>query len=75
MYILVVSIGVGVVCGPTVAQRMGACLTTAIMLSSTNAKLCGSFSQRLNCSKGLRVYKNDDLIGVKLGGAVKNRST
>lgn len=61
-----------VVSGPTFAKEMVAGLPTAITLSSTNAKLCGSFSQKLHCSKGFRVYKNDDLIGVQLGGAVKN---
>ena len=61
-----------VVSGPTFAKEMVAGLPTAITLSSTNAELCGSFSQKLHCSKGFRVYKNDDLIGVQLGGAVKN---
>jgi glycerol-3-phosphate dehydrogenase (NAD(P)+) len=61
-----------VVSGPTFAKEMVAGLPTAITLSSTDAELCGSFSQKLHCSKGFRVYKNDDLIGVQLGGAVKN---
>jgi glycerol-3-phosphate dehydrogenase (NAD(P)+) len=61
-----------VVSGPTFAKEMVAGLPTAITLSSTNAELCGSFSRKLHCSKGFRVYKNDDLIGVQLGGAVKN---
>jgi len=61
-----------VVSGPTFAKEMVAGLPTAITLSSTNAELCESFSQKLHCSKGFRVYKNDDLIGVQLGGAVKN---
>ncbi|MFT6329641.1 MAG: glycerol-3-phosphate dehydrogenase (NAD(P)+), partial [Bermanella sp.] len=41
-----------VVSGPTFAKEMVAGLPTAITLSSTNAKLCGSFSQKLHCSKG-----------------------
>ncbi|MFB0912859.1 MAG: NAD(P)H-dependent glycerol-3-phosphate dehydrogenase, partial [Glaciecola sp.] len=61
-----------VVSGPTFAKEMVAGLPTAITLSSTDAELCESFSQKLHCSKGFRVYKNDDLIGVQLGGAVKN---
>lgn len=61
-----------VVSGPTFAKEMVAGLPTAITLSSTNNALCESFSQKLHCSKGFRVYKNDDLIGVQLGGAVKN---
>lgn len=61
-----------VVSGPTFAKEMVAGLPTAITLSSTDTELCKSFSQKLHCSKGFRVYKNDDLIGVQLGGAVKN---
>ncbi len=61
-----------VVSGPTFAKEMVAGLPTAITLSSADAELCESFSQKLHCSKGFRVYKNDDLIGVQLGGAVKN---
>jgi glycerol-3-phosphate dehydrogenase (NAD(P)+) len=61
-----------VVSGPTFAKEMVAGLPTAISLSSTDDDLCESFSQKLHCSKGFRVYKNDDLIGVQLGGAVKN---
>jgi glycerol-3-phosphate dehydrogenase (NAD(P)+) len=61
-----------VVSGPTFAKEMVAGLPTAITLSCTDNELCESFSQKLHCSKGFRVYKNDDLIGVQLGGAVKN---
>ncbi len=61
-----------VVSGPTFAKEMVAGLPTAITLSSTDTELCESFSEKLHCSKGFRVYKNDDLIGVQLGGAVKN---
>lgn len=66
------SIPIAVVSGPTFAKEMVAGLPTAITLSSTDTELCESFSQKLHCSKGFRVYKNDDLIGVQLGGAVKN---
>lgn len=65
-------IAIAVVSGPTFAKEMVAGLPTAITLSSTDTELCESFSQKLHCSKGFRVYKNDDLIGVQLGGAVKN---
>ena len=65
-------IPLAVVSGPTFAKEMVAGLPTAITLSSADAELCESFSQKLHCSKGFRVYKNDDLIGVQLGGAVKN---
>ena len=62
----------GVVSGPTFAKEMVSGLPTAISLSSTHAELAKDFASKLHNSKGFRVYQNDDLIGVQLGGAVKN---
>ncbi|GLR72334.1 NAD(P)H-dependent glycerol-3-phosphate dehydrogenase [Agaribacter marinus] len=61
-----------VLSGPTFAKEMAAGLPTAITLSSTNSDLSSAFSQMLHNPKGFRVYLNDDLVGVQLGGAVKN---
>jgi glycerol-3-phosphate dehydrogenase (NAD(P)+) len=58
--------------GPTFAKEMVAGLPTAISLSSTDEKLAVDFANKLHCSKSFRVYKNNDFIGVQLGGAVKN---
>lgn len=58
--------------GPTFAKEMVAGLPTAISLSSTNEKLAIDFANKLHCSKSFRVYRNDDFIGIQLGGAVKN---
>jgi glycerol-3-phosphate dehydrogenase (NAD(P)+) len=58
--------------GPTFAKEMVAGLPTAISLSSTNEKLAVEFANKLHCSKSFRVYRNDDFIGIQLGGAVKN---
>lgn len=58
--------------GPTFAKEMVAGLPTAISLSSTDEKLAAEFANKLHCSKSFRVYKNNDFIGVQLGGAVKN---
>jgi glycerol-3-phosphate dehydrogenase (NAD(P)+) len=58
--------------GPTFAKEMVAGLPTAISLSSTNEKLATEFANKLHCSKSFRVYRNDDFIGIQLGGAVKN---
>ena len=58
--------------GPTFAKEMVAGLPTAISLSSTNEKLAIEFANKLHCSKSFRVYRNDDFIGIQLGGAVKN---
>lgn len=61
-----------VLSGPTFAKEMAAGLPTAITLSSTNEALATRFSQMLHNPKSFRVYLNDDLMGVQLGGAVKN---
>jgi len=58
--------------GPTFAKEMVAGLPTAISLSSTNDNLAIEFANKLHCSKSFRVYRNDDFIGIQLGGAVKN---
>lgn len=61
-----------VLSGPTFAKEMAAGLPTAISLSSTDETLASEFSDKLHCSTTFRVYKNDDFIGLQLGGAVKN---
>ncbi|WJG10031.1 NAD(P)H-dependent glycerol-3-phosphate dehydrogenase [Aliiglaciecola sp. LCG003] len=65
-------IPLAVLSGPTFAKEMVAGLPTAISLSSTDETLAQEFSQKLHCSKSFRVYNNPDIIGVQLGGAVKN---
>lgn len=61
-----------VLSGPTFAKEMVAGLPTAISLSATDSELARSFGEKLHCAKSFRVYQNNDLIGVQLGGAVKN---
>ncbi|MFC3122343.1 NAD(P)H-dependent glycerol-3-phosphate dehydrogenase [Agaribacter flavus] len=61
-----------VLSGPTFAKEMAAGLPTAISLSSLDHNLSQRFSSMLHNPKGFRVYLNDDLVGVQLGGAVKN---
>jgi glycerol-3-phosphate dehydrogenase (NAD(P)+) len=70
--ILGTEISKAVLSGPTFAKEMAAGLPTAITLSSKDTKLAIAFSQILHNPKNFRVYLNDDLIGVQLGGAVKN---
>ena len=61
-----------VVSGPTFAKEMIAGLPTAITLSSDDPTLASEFAGKLHNAQGFRVYQNHDLIGVQLGGAVKN---
>lgn len=58
--------------GPTFAKEIAAGLPTAISLATTDTEFGISISQKLHCEKSFRVYLNTDVIGVQLGGAVKN---
>lgn len=61
-----------VLSGPTFAKELAAGLPTAISLASNNAKFADEMQQRIHCSKSFRVYLNSDMVGVQLGGAIKN---
>ncbi|RLR18014.1 NAD(P)H-dependent glycerol-3-phosphate dehydrogenase [Sodalis-like symbiont of Bactericera trigonica] len=61
-----------VLSGPTFARELAAGLPTAIALAATDATFSADLQRLLHCGKSFRVYSNPDLIGVQLGGAVKN---
>ncbi len=61
-----------VVSGPTFAKEMAAGMPTAISVSSTSGEFIQTLSDLMHCERTFRVYKNNDFIGVQLGGAVKN---
>ncbi|MDD0823485.1 NAD(P)H-dependent glycerol-3-phosphate dehydrogenase [Mannheimia sp. AT1] len=61
-----------VLSGPTFAKELAAGLPTAISLASTDPIFADEMQQRIHCSKAFRVYLNNDIIGVQLGGAIKN---
>lgn len=61
-----------VLSGPTFAKELAAGLPTAISLASTDPVFADQMQQRIHCSKAFRVYLNSDIIGVQLGGAIKN---
>ena len=58
--------------GPTFAKELAQGLPTAITLASRNEKFALEFQARIHCSQHFRVYVNQDMIGVQLGGAIKN---
>lgn len=70
--ILPADTALGVLSGPTFAAEMAAGLPTAITLSSNSDAINQEFANLLHDPKRFRVYLNEDLIGVQLGGAVKN---
>lgn len=57
--------------GPTFAREVAADLPTAITLASCNQELANKLSNVLH-SQRFRIYTSNDIIGVQVGGAVKN---
>lgn len=58
--------------GPTFALELAKGVPTAIALASNDSTFGLELQARIHCDKSFRVYLNDDLIGIQLGGAVKN---
>ncbi len=58
--------------GPTFAKELAMGLPTAISAAGTNEAFTDELCQLIHSSKNFRVYRNDDLIGLQIGGSVKN---
>ncbi|GGA89059.1 glycerol-3-phosphate dehydrogenase [NAD(P)+] [Neiella marina] len=65
-------IPLAVVSGPTFAMEIAKGLPTAIAVAGEDDQLDTDLADLLHCAKRFRVYRNDDFIGLQLGGAVKN---
>jgi len=61
----------GVLSGPSFAQEVAAAVPTAIVAASSSNEVALTV-QREFSSPTLRLYTNDDVAGVELGGALKN---
>lgn len=57
--------------GPSHAEEVAFDIPTTVVVSSKDEKASGEV-QDLFITKEFRVYTNDDLVGVEIGGAVKN---
>jgi glycerol-3-phosphate dehydrogenase (NAD(P)+) len=62
---------VGALSGPSFAQEVARGDPTAITIASQNAELLRTVQQEFSDSS-FRVYTNNDVVGVELGGALKN---
>jgi glycerol-3-phosphate dehydrogenase (NAD(P)+) len=62
---------IAVLSGPSFAQEVAAGSPTAITIASSDQAVASRI-QRDFSSSTLRLYTNDDVIGVELGGALKN---
>ena len=61
----------GALSGPSFAQEVAAGDPTAITIASAESGIANRLQEELS-APGLRLYTNDDVIGVELGGALKN---
>lgn len=61
----------GALSGPSFAQEVARGQPTALVAASEHASVREALVQALH-SPSLRVYANEDLVGVEVGGAVKN---
>jgi glycerol-3-phosphate dehydrogenase (NAD(P)+) len=69
--VLGTSRSVAVLSGPTFAREVGAGLPTAMTVASPDAQFASALAQSLT-SNNFRAYTSTDIVGVEVGGAVKN---
>ncbi|SET30018.1 NAD(P)H-dependent glycerol-3-phosphate dehydrogenase [Thorsellia anophelis] len=65
-------IPLAVISGPTFAKELAAGLPTAISIAATDDTFADDLQTILHHEQRFRAYLNNDMIGVQLGGAVKN---
>ena len=68
---LLPTVRAGVLSGPSFAQEVATGFPTALTLASDDAALARELAGALSGHR-LRIYAHDDVIGVELGGALKN---
>lgn len=61
----------GALSGPSFAEEVAAGQPTAVALAANDPTFARETARQLHASR-LRIYANDDLVGVEVGGAVKN---
>jgi glycerol-3-phosphate dehydrogenase (NAD(P)+) len=57
--------------GPSHAEEVGRGIPTAVVVASSNASIA-ALAQQAFMNERFRIYTHDDIIGVELGGALKN---
>ena len=65
------TVRVGALSGPSFAKEVARGDPTAVTVASADSELARAVQQAFNGSR-FRVYTNDDVVGVELGGALKN---
>jgi len=69
--VLPANIPMAVLSGPTFAREVGKGLPTAMTVAATDQSFGRALAESLS-SNNFRVYTSDDIVGVEVGGAVKN---
>jgi glycerol-3-phosphate dehydrogenase (NAD(P)+) len=62
---------IGALSGPSFAQEVAAGMPTAVTVAFDDPETAARIQKQFS-SETLRLYTNDDLIGVEMGGALKN---
>lgn len=60
-----------IITGPTFALEVAKGMPTALTVASRNQAFAREIAERLHCET-FRAYTSDDVIGVEVGGAIKN---
>ena len=61
----------GVLSGPSFAREVAQGLPVALTVASSSARVCDQATAALH-GAAIRVYASDDVVGVEVGGALKN---
>jgi glycerol-3-phosphate dehydrogenase (NAD(P)+) len=64
-------IHVGILSGPSFAKEVATGLPTAVTIASSNPDVAEHYMQMFH-NESFRIYTHDDIVGVQVGGAVKN---
>ncbi len=66
-----IDLNYGILSGPSFAKEVALGMPAALVLASKSLKFTEEISEKIKF-KQLRLYHSDDLIGVQVGGAIKN---
>ncbi len=65
------NVPLAVLSGPTIASELARGIVTTAVIASYNQSIAARLQKVFN-SKTFRIYTNNDVVGVELGGSVKN---
>jgi len=65
------NVSLAVLSGPTIAHEVALGIPTTAVIASHNPRL-NEYLQDVFMNERLRIYTNDDIVGVEMGGSLKN---